>query len=147
MRKFVIPPLGAGCTLRRHPPARRRLQPASRLTATLPLCTLGYAERKIPSGDNQNRYLMLFVDRHGFTALQAVQSGSVAYNCDVGWSLRRAGRGRRRLEPAPSGGNPEYRTMCAGLPRRYAPRKERERGGLSQWRRPGYAMGGSLRHW
>jgi hypothetical protein len=43
----------------------------------LPLCSLGYAERKIPSGENQNRYLMLFDDRHVFTALQAVQSGSV----------------------------------------------------------------------
>jgi hypothetical protein len=31
----------------------------------------GYAERKIPSGENQNRYLMLFDDRHGFPALQA----------------------------------------------------------------------------
>ena len=46
------------------PPARRRLQPASYIKAKLPLCTLGYAERKIP-------YLMLFADRHGIPALQA----------------------------------------------------------------------------
>jgi hypothetical protein len=51
--------------------ARRRLQPTSYIKAKLPLCTLGYAERKIPSGENQNRYLMLFDDRHGFPALQA----------------------------------------------------------------------------
>jgi hypothetical protein len=57
----------------------------------LPLCTLGYAGRKIPSGENQNRYMMLFDHRHGFTALQAVQSGSFAFISDVGWSLRRAG--------------------------------------------------------
>jgi hypothetical protein len=72
-------------------PARRRLQPTSDIKAKLQLCSLGYAERKIPSGENQNRYLMLFDDRHGFTALQAVQSGSFAVSCDVGWSLRRAG--------------------------------------------------------
>jgi hypothetical protein len=35
----------------------------------------------------------LFDDRHGFTALQAVQSGSFAFMCDAGWSLRRAGGG------------------------------------------------------
>jgi hypothetical protein len=34
---------------------------------------------------------MLFDDRHGFTALQAVQSRSFAFMYDVGWSLRRAG--------------------------------------------------------
>jgi hypothetical protein len=34
---------------------------------------------------------MLFDDRHGFTALQAVQSWSFAFMYDVGWSLRRAG--------------------------------------------------------
>jgi hypothetical protein len=33
---------------------------------------------------------MLFDDRHCFTALQAVQSGSFASNYDAGWSLRRA---------------------------------------------------------
>jgi hypothetical protein len=55
------------------------------------LCTLGYAGRKIPSGENQNRYLMLFDDRHGFPALQAVQSGSFSYTCDAEYSLRRAG--------------------------------------------------------
>jgi hypothetical protein len=53
------------------PPARRRLRPASDIKAKLPLCSLGYAERKILSGENQNRYLMLFDDLHGFTALQA----------------------------------------------------------------------------
>jgi hypothetical protein len=52
-------PLGAGCILRRM------------YKKKLLLCTLGYAERKIPSGENQNRYLMLFDDRHGFPALQA----------------------------------------------------------------------------
>jgi hypothetical protein len=35
------------------------------------LCTLGYAGRKIPSGEHQNRYLMRFDDRHGLPALQA----------------------------------------------------------------------------
>jgi hypothetical protein len=35
--------------------------------------------------------LMLFDDRHGFTALQAVQSGSFSYTCDTECSLRRAG--------------------------------------------------------
>jgi hypothetical protein len=52
-------------------PTRRRLQPASDIKAKLLLCTLGYAERKIPSGEKQNRYLMLFDDRHGLPALQA----------------------------------------------------------------------------
>jgi hypothetical protein len=46
---------------------------------------------------------MLFDDRHGFTALQAVQSGNFAFISDAGWSLRRAGW-RRRPEPTPSGG-------------------------------------------
>jgi hypothetical protein len=55
----------------RNSPARRRLQPASDIKAKLQLCTLGYGGRKIPSGENQNRYLMLFDDRHGFPALQA----------------------------------------------------------------------------
>jgi hypothetical protein len=54
------------------------------------LCSPGYAGRKIPSGENQNRYLMLFADRHGFTALQAVQSGSFSYTCNTEYSLRRA---------------------------------------------------------
>jgi myo-inositol catabolism protein IolC len=73
-----------------RPPARRRLQPASEINAKLRLCTLGYAGRKIQSGENQNRYLMLFDDRHGFTALQAVQSGSFSYTCNAEYSLRRA---------------------------------------------------------
>jgi hypothetical protein len=47
---------------------------------------------KIPSGEKQNRYLMLFDDRHGFTALQAVQSGSFFLYM------------RRRIQPAPSEG-------------------------------------------
>jgi hypothetical protein len=51
-------PLGAGCILRRM------------YKKKLLLCTPGYAERKIPSGENQNRYLMLFDHRHGLPALQ-----------------------------------------------------------------------------
>jgi hypothetical protein len=62
----------------------------------LPLCSPGYAGRKIPSGENQNSYLMLFDDRHGFTALQAVQSWSFAYFSDAGWILRRAGTSPRK---------------------------------------------------
>jgi hypothetical protein len=78
------------------PPARRRLQPASEIKAKLQLCSLGYAGRKIPSGENQNRYLMLFDDRHGLPALQA------------GAKLELCFYVRRRLEPAPSGG--EFRS-------------------------------------
>jgi hypothetical protein len=72
-------------------PARRRLQPTSDIKAKLQLCTLGYAERKIPSGENQTRYLMLFDDRHGLPALQA------------GAKLELCFYVRRRLEPTPSG--------------------------------------------
>jgi hypothetical protein len=38
-----------------------------------------------------------------FRLCKPVQSWSFAVSCDVGWSLRRAGGWRRRLEPAPSG--------------------------------------------
>jgi hypothetical protein len=47
----------------------------------LQLCTLGYAERNIPSGENQNRYLMLFDDRHGFPALQAGAKRELCFLC------------------------------------------------------------------
>jgi hypothetical protein len=72
------PPLGAGSSLRRM--YKKKLQ----------LCTLGYAGRKIPSGENQNRYLMLFDDRHGFPALQAGAKRELCFYV------------RRRLEPAQS---------------------------------------------
>jgi hypothetical protein len=63
--------LGAGWRLRRHPPARRRLQPTPDIKAKLLLCTLGYAERKIPSGEKSKPLPDVFDDRHGFPALQA----------------------------------------------------------------------------
>jgi hypothetical protein len=84
-----IPPLGVGFSLRRHPPPPlgagcilRRMYKKK-----LQLCTLGYAERKIPSGENQNRYLMLFDDRHCFPALQAGAKPELCFYV------------RRRLEP------------------------------------------------
>jgi hypothetical protein len=51
--------------------ARRSLSTVSKIEAKLLLCSLGYGGRKIPQGENQNHYLMLIDDRHGFPALQA----------------------------------------------------------------------------
>jgi hypothetical protein len=71
------------------PPARRRLQPASQLTAKLPLCTLGYAGRKRT--------------KHVLPALQAGEKQELCFHTRRRLEPAPSEGGRRRPEPAPSG--------------------------------------------